>query len=555
MKYIGARYMPKFMGVYDATQAYEALSVVDNGSGTSYVSNKPVPVGTPLTDMEYWAVYGASSGAIIALQNDVIALKNDVKSIIVSPSMFGAVGDGITDDSQAVQDAFDFAKSISCALVSFTDIPTITFKDITIDASCDIFFGDCIVKAMKIDNNNERTENMFTIANQSVNVKFHDGVFVGGYSSGTNIDPMNPKTAIVVSAANMIEFNGCTFRDFNNRNHVSIPTMLYDRSSIIANIHDVRNTIITNCKFDNCYGEELMYVLNKTLARKAVNLLIKNCRFTNIGTTVINFVGNNVELSGNYYDITYAGSLTNIFGLDVNVHDEYVDGSVTNVYDTCEETYFQNDRVSIKNVYIAKTNRAAMTASYEVKAENIVIDDVYDSGYATIIMCRQGYLATNPTIHPDQASSAISQNLVEVKNCDASRGNSKVTFVHHAFSITGVKKISITNCITDMHLANSEPVIISNGGYINVNNCMLYTRALSSIGGSFFAFPIAPSATVDSVIIKGCDIRNNNTSNTEYVVRASAGIPYVIVGCVADGTSDVGDVLSNATVSGCINIA
>lgn len=70
-KYIGARYMPKFVGTYDATQAYEALSVVDNGMGTSYVSNKPVPPNTPLTDTEYWTFYGAVSGAIINLQNQI----------------------------------------------------------------------------------------------------------------------------------------------------------------------------------------------------------------------------------------------------------------------------------------------------------------------------------------------------------------------------------------------------------------------------------------------------------------------------------------------------
>ena len=75
-QYIGARYMPKFMGTYDATQAYEALSVVDNGMGTSYVSNKPVPAGTPLTDTTYWALYGTTSGAITNLQNQIDTINN-----------------------------------------------------------------------------------------------------------------------------------------------------------------------------------------------------------------------------------------------------------------------------------------------------------------------------------------------------------------------------------------------------------------------------------------------------------------------------------------------
>ena len=76
--YIGARYVPRFVGTYDATQIYEALDVVDNGSGTSYIARKTVPAGTPLTDTDHWFVYGASSGAIIALQNDMIQAQNDI---------------------------------------------------------------------------------------------------------------------------------------------------------------------------------------------------------------------------------------------------------------------------------------------------------------------------------------------------------------------------------------------------------------------------------------------------------------------------------------------
>ena len=131
VKYVGARYMPKFMGDYDPTVEYEALSVVDNGSGTSYVSNKPVPAGTPLTNTAYWAVYGTQSGAIIHLQDqigdlsqlttedndslveaineldaDIQILKNDTP--IINVMSFGAVGDGVTDDYSAFEDAVTY---------------------------------------------------------------------------------------------------------------------------------------------------------------------------------------------------------------------------------------------------------------------------------------------------------------------------------------------------------------------------------------------------------------------------------------------------------------
>ena len=73
-EYVGARYVPRFTGLYDATQIYDALDVVDNGSGTSYIAKKTVPAGTPLNNTDYWFVYGASSGAIINLQNQIDAL-------------------------------------------------------------------------------------------------------------------------------------------------------------------------------------------------------------------------------------------------------------------------------------------------------------------------------------------------------------------------------------------------------------------------------------------------------------------------------------------------
>lgn len=98
-EYIGARYVPKFMGPYVATQDYEALCVVDNGMGTSYISKVPTPPGTPLTDTNYWFVYGASSGAILNLQNRVDALENnrspitfnDHASLVVADLPTGAI--------------------------------------------------------------------------------------------------------------------------------------------------------------------------------------------------------------------------------------------------------------------------------------------------------------------------------------------------------------------------------------------------------------------------------------------------------------------------------
>lgn len=81
-EYIGARYVPRFMGTYDATQIYEALDVVDNGLGTSYIAKVPTPAGTPLTNTTYWAIYGATSGAIINLQNQIDTINTDLSRLL-----------------------------------------------------------------------------------------------------------------------------------------------------------------------------------------------------------------------------------------------------------------------------------------------------------------------------------------------------------------------------------------------------------------------------------------------------------------------------------------
>lgn len=81
-QYVGARYVPNFIDEpWNNTTRYEALDVVDNGSGTSYIAKKPVPQGTPLSDREYWFVYGSTSGAIINLQNQIDAIVANVDTL------------------------------------------------------------------------------------------------------------------------------------------------------------------------------------------------------------------------------------------------------------------------------------------------------------------------------------------------------------------------------------------------------------------------------------------------------------------------------------------
>ena len=118
-EYVGARYVPRFMGTYDPTTQYEALDVVDNGSGTSYIARKIVPAGTPLTDTTYWFVYGASSGAIIQIQNDLIAVENDITNNI-KPDILQNSND-ITNIQSDVTEIKNELAGVDRTIITITD--------------------------------------------------------------------------------------------------------------------------------------------------------------------------------------------------------------------------------------------------------------------------------------------------------------------------------------------------------------------------------------------------------------------------------------------------
>lgn len=116
-QYIGARYVPKFTGEYDATLAYEPLSIVQVGNNF-YTSKIPVPPGTPVTNTEYWALTGNYNGAIVDLQNSLDEIAGEVEQIgeryprrtYYRPEDYGAVvNDQSIDCSSAIRQCIDLA--------------------------------------------------------------------------------------------------------------------------------------------------------------------------------------------------------------------------------------------------------------------------------------------------------------------------------------------------------------------------------------------------------------------------------------------------------------
>ena len=79
--YIGMRYVPRFMGVFNPDSEYEPLSLVksEEDSSVIYISIIPVPSGTSLTDTTYWQSYTASADTS-GLEAELAALTTKVNA-------------------------------------------------------------------------------------------------------------------------------------------------------------------------------------------------------------------------------------------------------------------------------------------------------------------------------------------------------------------------------------------------------------------------------------------------------------------------------------------
>lgn len=151
---------PSFKGDWDEHTAYRYLSVVyDPTTGNSYTAKKDVPAGIPLDNTEYWALTGnfnqqladaiaksdknaqdiAKNASDIIINQELINANTDAIAIMKSNSAnvrdYGAVGDGLTDDTEAFKKALASGKAVYVPSGKYV----ITDLDI---AGIDSIFGD-----------------------------------------------------------------------------------------------------------------------------------------------------------------------------------------------------------------------------------------------------------------------------------------------------------------------------------------------------------------------------------------------------------------------------
>lgn len=79
-EYIGARYVPIFMGEWDNTATYEPLSIVMY-QGASYTSRQYVPIGVPITNETFWALSGNYNAQVEAYRQEVLTFDSRIDAV------------------------------------------------------------------------------------------------------------------------------------------------------------------------------------------------------------------------------------------------------------------------------------------------------------------------------------------------------------------------------------------------------------------------------------------------------------------------------------------
>lgn len=269
----------RFEGEWNITKGYQKWSLVNlNGSG--YISIQPVPVGVSIENEDYWRLVANYSELFADLQNRVVALEeltsthnveiNNINATVAhfkNVKNYGAVGDGVIDDTESIVNAYN-----DCVDGDILYLPVGTYLfdgSITITKNIKII-GDGIENTILIKPTNATTTNFLSFIGTSSNIVKGIRFNGNGQTQTTNLYAILGFKASNLIIDNVyiehqngiaIGFSNCYMCTVENSKIDYTYTlncgiwMDYDED-VLHGYHHIINNKITNCELDGIIADE-----------------------------------------------------------------------------------------------------------------------------------------------------------------------------------------------------------------------------------------------------------------------------------------------------------
>lgn len=435
---------------------------------------------------------------------------NSFLSGIYTPEMFGAKGDGVTDDTEAIQKALAFNN------VNISKNYLIT-ENLVLHSNLKVFGGGTITKKSKFndsylnhsifsctDSNNIDINNIVLISN-SLAISVHGCSNV----NITNLIINSEKYSILISDSEKNESNGITISNIKLENDVTIISS--DGIHINGGCSNIYVTNVSGTTGDDFIALNAIEGIRKTIK----NIIIDNIKCSGYAGVrlygQLNCVIENVSINNSYINSDNGIRLTNIVGFtEINLNAPtfnnivfsncIVDSSIRNVF-----LSYINGSITFNNcTFVTTVNPNVGLFNSSINSSLIFDSCVFNTNSTSFI---QDCVVGTP---PEYCNTYIN---ITINNCDI-----KKTLLCFG---TNKKTININNCDIDTYLiSRTNPDVLD----LSIKECRInitpftgaskgiYTIKDSILNAEYLLTSIEGSQ--DTVLDISNIIVNNNKKNT-----------------------------------------
>ena len=410
-----------------------------------------------------------------------------------SPQMFGAKGDGITDDTKAIQDCMNYCYDNKKTM--FVPKATYIIRDIINIPSINIIGDNAI---LKINEQKTKREHTFVANNSVFNI---DGITFYSNTQCSSLGLLDCSNSII---------KNCKFEVPNGINHNGYLD-LYTGN---------KNIRIENCLFNdlaNTVGGG--FWIRDVYANKSYNIRVTNCTFNhNTTDEAITIYAQGLTTPGELSDVVVDGCTFNILNGTNTPAYAITLGNTAHTKDiTVSNCVFNCERVRV-SVIGAKINSSKESSTKNIKVINCVINakNQVETGMGVISSTERDSLKViNTVINLDETFTKPLGWNCQFENC---KSNSYTT---------GFQNCNVINC----EHAQVGGVVLKDGEVIKGNNFILtdpiglYQRTSTSKENVLIKDNIISS----NAKLSGDGVYSNNKTDVTFEVASNIGIGRVVI--------------------------